>query len=95
ESSTLEFNLRKLKAGRIDCFVEGRFAILDELAAVDGMEGLEIVDDVSVEDFFVGFQSEWASTSSAAEFISTFNATIQEMHRDGTIDQLLAAGRQK
>ncbi|MCY4334019.1 MAG: transporter substrate-binding domain-containing protein [Litoreibacter sp.] len=92
ESSSLSVNLRKLKAGRIDCFVEGRFAILSEIAGIGGIEGLEIINDVSKEDFYVGFESEWASSPSAADFISAFNATIQEMHKDGTIDQLLADG---
>lgn len=92
DGATMAVNVKKLKAGRIDCFVEGRLPIQVELAALGGSDGVEMVGDVKVEDFYVGFQGDWASGADATAFITAFNATIEEMQSDGTIDRLIADG---
>ena len=92
EGASIEVNVRKLAAGRIDCFVEGGLPIQVEIAAAGAGADIEHVADISVEDFYVGFQSDWATTGNAPEFIAAFNATIEEMQADGTIDRLIEEG---
>lgn len=92
DSTTIAANLLKLKAGRIDCFVEGRLPIQVELAQIGGTDAIEMVGDVKVEDFYVGFQDDWAQGADAASFIAAFDETIEQMQADGTINLIIENG---
>ena len=92
ENRTIRGNLQMLLAGRIDCFVEGRYPIQFELASLSRSVEIEIVSDVKTEDFYVGFQSAWASSEAASEFIAEFNSIVRAMQVDGTIHRILMNG---
>ncbi len=89
ENTTILGNLKMLKSGRIDCFVEGRYSIQSELSTLGNTDDIERVTDVASEDFYVGFQRDWAASDNASEFILAFNETIRDMRTDGTIDRIL------
>ena len=94
ENRTIRGNLQMLLSGRIDCFVEGYHPIQFELSGLGGSGDIEVVADVSVEDFYVGFQSAWAAGTEASDFIAEFNGIIRDMRSDGTIDEILQRGLQ-
>ena len=94
ENRTIRGNLQMLLSGRIDCFVEGFHPIQFELSRLGGSDEIEVVADVKVEDFYVGFQSTWAAGDEASEFIAEFNEIIGAMRADGTIDEILQRGLQ-
>lgn len=90
EAPGIEANVRKLTAGRIDCFVEGGFSVRASMAEMGVADQVEIVGDASVEPFYVGFLGAWAQSDPAhMAFIEAFNSVIEEMHADGTIAELV------
>ena len=91
EATTIAINLKKLAAGRIDCFVEGRLPIQLEMNALTSADGIEMIGDVKVENSLVGFSSDWADSVEGGQFIDRFNATIEDMRNDGTIDQIITS----
>ena len=89
KSPTIKSNLKKLASARIDCFVEGRSTVRVEMVDLKGSEVIEIVGDVKTESLLVGFEENWAKTPKAQAFIRDFNAVIDAMHKDGTIDEII------
>ena len=89
ENASIRGSLQMLISGRIDCFVEGRYSIQSELSSLENSGEVELVSDVASENFYVGFQSDWAASDGASSFIAAFNQTIRDMRSDGTIDQII------
>ena len=91
KAATIKTNLRKLAAGRIDCFVEGRLPIQLEMSALGSLNGIEMIGDVKVENSFVGFSKDWADSVEGRQFIKVFNTAIESMRKDGTTDRIIAS----
>lgn len=86
-----EINIKKMAAGRIDCFVQERLVAEIAINAV-GATNIEYVLDASSERAMIGYRGTW--TGDVAEgFIAAMNSAIEEMKADGTIDKLVASVR--
>ncbi|MBO9398927.1 transporter substrate-binding domain-containing protein [Shimia sp. R9_2] len=88
EAQTTEQNLMKLDRGRIDCYVQEQLAA--EMVINDkGLKNVERVLDTSAETAHVGFRGDWQGAEATA-FMDAFDAAVQSMLDDGTIDAMVA-----
>ena len=88
EAPTTEQNLKKLSAGRIDCYVQER--LTTEIAIKDGnIKNVERVTDASSEDAFIGYTDTWTGPE-AESFIKAMDKALTDMKADGTIDGIVA-----
>ncbi|NKW78534.1 transporter substrate-binding domain-containing protein [Rhodobacteraceae bacterium R_SAG7] len=88
EAPTTDLNLKKLAAGRIDCYVQEQLTAEIAITAL-GISGITQVLDTSVEDSMIGFRASWQGAE-AEGFIAEMDRVLAEMMADGTIDQIIA-----
>ncbi|ASP34054.1 ABC transporter substrate-binding protein [Labrenzia sp. VG12] len=87
EAPSTEQNLKKLSAGRIDCYVQERLSA--EIAINSGgIDNVERVTDASSEESFIGYTDTWTGPEAEA-FIAAMDKAIKEMKADGTIDKII------
>ena len=87
EAPSTEQNLKKLSAGRIDCYVQERLSA--EIAINSGgIDNVERVTDASSEESFIGYTETWTGPEAEA-FIAAMDKAIKEMKADGTIDKII------
>ncbi len=92
EVQTSQHNIRKLLAGRIDCFVANRLVTLYSIQQMGLAGQLVPLNQPIKEDrgaYFV-----LSSNSALAEkdkFIENYNVSLNEMYRDGTVQRILDA----
>ncbi|OSQ38515.1 substrate-binding periplasmic protein [Thalassospira mesophila] len=95
EAHTAEINLRRLLAGRIDCYVNDRLAAETALAKI-GINPADIRNKLT-ETAVLGHhqgaiayapddQGKWPYRD---DFAKALDAVLLQMHRDGVIDQIL------
>lgn len=87
EAPSTEQNLKKLSAGRIDCYVQERLSA--EIAINSGgIDNVERVTDASSEQSFIGYTDTWTGPEAEA-FIAAMDKAIKDMKADGTIDKIV------
>ncbi len=91
-------NLRKVLLGRLDCYMNDRYAVLQELSHIrqDGSfrasASLVEVAQISEEHGYLGYTRQSAAKFSfKEEFARQFDAAISDMKRSGEIEQIVAA----
>jgi len=88
EAPTTDLNLKKLAAGRIDCYVQEKLTAQIAIAEL-GLSGITQVLDTSVEDSMIGFRGSWQGAE-AEGFAADMDRALTAMMADGTIDQIIA-----
>ncbi len=93
-------NLRKLRLGRIDCYINDREAILWTLKALHG-DGVnkpllpdEIVEAaiIAVKQGYLGYTDrDLGAFGFKADFVKKFDAAVLQMKRNGDIERIVAA----
>jgi len=87
EAPSTEQNLKKVSAGRVDCYVQERLSA--EIAINSGgIDNVERVTDASAEQSFIGYTETWTGPEAEA-FIAAMDKAIKEMKADGTIDTIV------
>ncbi|MDA5558050.1 substrate-binding periplasmic protein [Shimia sp. MMG029] len=89
EAQTTKQNLMKLDRGRIDCYVQEQLAA-EMVINENDLKNVVRVLDTSAETAHVGFRGDWQSAEASA-FMEAFDAAVQSMLDDGTMDALVAA----
>ncbi|MBO9479516.1 transporter substrate-binding domain-containing protein [Shimia sp. R11_0] len=88
EAQTTKQNLMKLEKGRIDCYVQEQLAaeiVINE----NNFSNVVRVLDASAETAHIGFRADWQDDESQ-KFIEAFNAALQSMMDDGTVEKIVA-----
>jgi polar amino acid transport system substrate-binding protein len=94
-------NIRKLRLGRIDCYINDRQAILWTLKALRNPSGTdkplrdgELVEAaaIAVKQGYLGYTDrDQGAFPFKADFVKKFDAAIQHMKRNGDIERIIAA----
>ncbi|NRR31390.1 transporter substrate-binding domain-containing protein [Oxalobacteraceae bacterium] len=89
-------NVKKLLLGRIDCYANDRFSILQALAQVRSESAFRHGENVSEaavisqENGFLGYtRSDKGRFPFKDDFIQQFNAALAELKRSGEIEQIV------
>ncbi|MFD2264229.1 substrate-binding periplasmic protein [Lacibacterium aquatile] len=91
EAQTTEANLRKLVAGRIDCYSNDKVGIDSVLASIPaGQRSKQPVETAVVqkEAAFVGYSSGFQAPYKA-DFIAKLDAALKAIKADGTLDAIV------
>ncbi|AUG53995.1 substrate-binding periplasmic protein [Thalassospira marina] len=95
EAHSTEINLRRLLAGRIDCYVNDRLAIATSLGEI-GTETIEVRRELTETAVLGRHQGAIAYTPDDTakwphrdEFAAALDIVLRQMHEDGVIDQIL------
>ncbi len=93
-------NLRKLRLGRIDCYINDRLAILGTLKEFGrkGSGDAPLRDDEMVEAVFIAARQGYlgytdrdrGAFAHKADFVKKFDAAVLQMKRNGDIERIVA-----
>ncbi len=89
ESPNVEISLKKLNAGRVDCYVNARINVDIEMDA-GKFDQVEYVTDVKTEDSLIGYLDTWTEEGYAKGYMASFDEAVKAMHEDGTIEAIIA-----
>ena len=89
EHMSTEVNLRKVSAGRVDCYVNDTVSISQGLKQIGGGDTTAEAAVASIEGAYLGyseaFQAAWKD-----DFISKMDDAIKALKADGTVDKIAA-----
>lgn len=89
ESGGTTSNMRKLVAGRIDCYIQDKLAAFNVLYDLgQPTSGLVIAHNVRTETGHVGYSASFAADY-REDFIKSFDSVIRKLKQDGIIDDLV------
>ncbi len=92
EAASTLLNIRKLTAGRIDCYVNDRLAIevgLREEGLTVEEAGLTWGTVVNENDGFLGYAAKADAFPFKADFVQQFDSVIMAMRASGELDDLI------
>lgn len=89
EAFSTSLNLRKLVAGRIDCYSNARGAIAHEVRSA-GLDPAQIVEvkTIAAEKVFLGYHARSGKGREQKAFIAEFNATFLKLRAEGRLPPL-------
>lgn len=91
ESANNEANIKKLQAGRIDCYVNDDASIKYSMKQMNIPAGAIVKGtQISLENGYLGF-SKNNNAGYKADFLQKFNAVIKEMKSSGEIDKIMSS----
>lgn len=90
EAPSTEANLKKITAGRIDCYGNDRMVIATSLKDMGSALGtdVDVAHDVKTEKGFLGFSRD-GQFPYKDDFVNQFNAVIKEMKSNGEIEAII------
>lgn len=90
ETKDTSSNLKKLKHGRVDCYINDRLAILTEAKKMGGADWFIETSIIATEQGYLGFSKGTDNFPYTDDFVKAFNSIISEMKSSGRIEEIVS-----